>query len=109
MLMRMCVHQQLQSYCADSGNFSGLACYNWRDLCLVGPWKHCFRFCLFPSLWGQPKEAGQVLAVLCRFVGVRDLGSNYYPFTSARPGNKLVTKGFFRKLLNAANLNDYAT
>lgn len=34
--------------------------------------------------------------IFVAFVGVRDLGSNFYPFTSARPGNKLVTKGFFR-------------
>ena len=33
----------------------------------------------------------------CSFVGARDLGPNFYPFTAARPGNKLVTKGFFRE------------
>lgn len=29
-------------------------------------------------------------------LGVRDMGSNFYPFTAARNGNKLVTKGLFR-------------
>ena len=35
-----------------------------------------------------------------RILGVRDMGSNFYPFTAARNGNKLVTKGLFSKLLN---------
>lgn len=35
-----------------------------------------------------------------RILGVRDMGSNFYPFTTARNGNKLVTKGLFSKLLN---------
>ena len=33
-----------------------------------------------------------------RILGVRDMGSNFYPFTAARNGNKLVTKGLFSKL-----------
>ena len=35
-----------------------------------------------------------------RILGVRDMGSNFYPFTAACNGNKLVTKGLFSKLLN---------
>lgn len=33
-----------------------------------------------------------------RFLGAKDMGSNFYPFTAARKGNKLVTKGLFSKL-----------
>lgn len=29
-------------------------------------------------------------------LGVRDMGSNFYPFTAARKGNKLVTQGLFK-------------
>lgn len=38
------------------------------------------------------------LLLLSRFLGAKDMGSNFYPFTAARKGNKLVTKGLFSKL-----------
>ena len=37
--------------------------------------------------------------VAFRFLGAKDMGSNFYPFTAARKGNKLVTKGLFSKLV----------
>ena len=44
-------------------------------------------------------EAGMAtLLLLSRFLGAKDMGSNFYPFTAARKGNKLVTKGLFSKL-----------
>lgn len=44
-------------------------------------------------------EAGMaLLLLLSRFLGAKDMGSNFYPFTAARKGNKLVTKGLFSKL-----------
>lgn len=39
-----------------------------------------------------------LLLLLSRFLGAKDMGSNFYPFTAARKGNKLVTKGLFSKL-----------
>ena len=39
-----------------------------------------------------------MLLLLSRFLGAKDMGSNFYPFTAARKGNKLVTKGLFSKL-----------
>ncbi|KAL3145985.1 hypothetical protein ABBQ38_015345 [Trebouxia sp. C0009 RCD-2024] len=38
-----------------------------------------------------------IIGGLCfTFLGAKDMGSNFYPFTAARKGNKLVTKGLFR-------------
>lgn len=35
------------------------------------------------------------------------MGSNFYPFTAARKGNKLVTKGLFSKLVCMLNHSAY--
>lgn len=43
------------------------------------------------------------LSAAFRFVGAKDMGSNFYPFTAARKGNKLVTKGLFSKLVCMLN------
>lgn len=43
-----------------------------------------------------------------RILGVRDMGSNFYPFTAARQGNKLVTKGLFSKLSEVSTLLFYS-
>ena len=36
------------------------------------------------------------------------MGSNFYPFTAARQGNKLVTKGLFSKLSELSTLLLYS-
>jgi len=43
------------------------------------------------------------VAGVYRILGVRDMGSNFYPFTAARKGNKLVTKGLFSKSLSISS------
>ena len=48
------------------------------------------------------------MLLLHRVLGVRDMGSNFYPFTAARQGNKLVTKGLFSKLFELAALLIYS-
>ncbi len=65
----------------------------------------CDCFCLQPGLLSHLTTKLISVSLIKtspahRILGVRDMGSNFYPFTAARNGNKLVTKGLFSKLLN---------
>ena len=62
----------------------------------------CQRLCMHCGQFSDDSN------VTCRILGVRDMGSSFYPFTAARKGNKLVTKGLFSKLSALQQLPSHA-